>query len=650
MKLIHYILPLLIVVTFAQPVKPQLNKAYFYLKAEKLIAKNRFAEALPYINTLIQADSTLIEGWFLRGIARYNLGDLYGADTDFSHALSIHPFFTPALHFHAITQSDLLHYTEAIHSIKQAIKLKPNSSDYYYTLGAIYLQKSDYQPAIRAFSGAIRLNNRNRMAWLYRGVARLQTTDTLGALSDYNFALRLSPKYVEAFLRRGLLNAELKKFTLAFADINRAVKLDSLNPTLYFNRAIIAYNANQPKRALSDLNRAIELKPDYPLARFNRAVIHLQTHNQTEALTDLTELTKLTPNNILVYYYRALLFMETNKPSRALQDLNFAIKLFPDFAQAYLIRARVKQKMGLNSASEADYIKAKALSERYSSENSSLQNLLDSTGKLRKLISLERHFDFASRIPAGSFSLSTLSIFKSILIPVLTPTDPLAPESQPLFTSVKPVFTSLPSKTELYFAPAVLTDTLLLRNLTDTPNSLAPSVKHFIKGLYSSRKNRYLEAESHFKAALKIIPNNPIVRAALIINQVDMLRFIEETIQGSMSQRVTLNNESTSQSRTIEEYTKAQSELKALIKHFPSSGIIEYNIATLSLFQSDFKGAIHWYNLALGKNPKLVYARYNRGLARLITGDSLSGCSDLTESGEQGMPEAFETLKKFCKR
>ena len=65
----------------------QLNKAYFFFKGEELLSKQKFNEALPYLNTLIGIDSTIYEGWFLRGVAKYNLGDFYGAISDFDKTI-----------------------------------------------------------------------------------------------------------------------------------------------------------------------------------------------------------------------------------------------------------------------------------------------------------------------------------------------------------------------------------------------------------------------------------------------------------------------------------------------------------------------------------------------------------------------------------
>ena len=50
---------------------------------------NDYQEAIRTLNTLLRFDEDAFEGYFLRGIAKYNLDDLLGAEDDFSTACRI---------------------------------------------------------------------------------------------------------------------------------------------------------------------------------------------------------------------------------------------------------------------------------------------------------------------------------------------------------------------------------------------------------------------------------------------------------------------------------------------------------------------------------------------------------------------------------
>ena len=74
----------------------QLNKAYFFYAGRSFLIESKYRDAIEVLNILLRADSTAYEGYFLRGIAKYNLDDLIGADQDFSEAIRKNHVFTTA--------------------------------------------------------------------------------------------------------------------------------------------------------------------------------------------------------------------------------------------------------------------------------------------------------------------------------------------------------------------------------------------------------------------------------------------------------------------------------------------------------------------------------------------------------------------------
>ena len=62
----------------------QLNKNYFFWVGRSYIIDNKFRDAIETLNVLLKVDTKAYEGYFLRGIAKYNLDDLLGAEQDFS--------------------------------------------------------------------------------------------------------------------------------------------------------------------------------------------------------------------------------------------------------------------------------------------------------------------------------------------------------------------------------------------------------------------------------------------------------------------------------------------------------------------------------------------------------------------------------------
>ena len=73
----------------------QLDKHYFFYVGRSYIIDNKFRDAIETLNVLLKVDEKAYEGYFLRGIAKYNLDDLLGAEQDFSYAIENNPVLRP---------------------------------------------------------------------------------------------------------------------------------------------------------------------------------------------------------------------------------------------------------------------------------------------------------------------------------------------------------------------------------------------------------------------------------------------------------------------------------------------------------------------------------------------------------------------------
>ncbi|MEA3479023.1 MAG: hypothetical protein U9R60_12635, partial [Bacteroidota bacterium] len=62
----------------------QVNIRHFMTMGRNALMDNDFASAVQYFNVIINHEPDLFEPYFLRGVAKYNLGDYQGAERDFS--------------------------------------------------------------------------------------------------------------------------------------------------------------------------------------------------------------------------------------------------------------------------------------------------------------------------------------------------------------------------------------------------------------------------------------------------------------------------------------------------------------------------------------------------------------------------------------
>ena len=139
----------------------QYNKDYFFNMGRKLMTNNDYQEAIRVLNVLLRFDNNAYEGYFLRGIAKYNLDDLLGADADFTNAVSLNPVFTGAFYYRAITRTRLGNYDDALNDFKQAIELRAGLPDPYYSRGVTRLLNQQFKLAIEDFDKYIRYEKRH---------------------------------------------------------------------------------------------------------------------------------------------------------------------------------------------------------------------------------------------------------------------------------------------------------------------------------------------------------------------------------------------------------------------------------------------------------------------------------------------------------
>ena len=62
---------------------------------------------------------------------------------------------------------------------------------------------------------------------------------------------------------------------------------------------------------------------------------------------------------------------------------------------------------------------------------------------------------------------------------------------------------------------------------------------------------------------------------------------------------------------------------------------------------SDYKSAIVDYTTAIEFDNAFAEAYYNRGLARIYTGNVDEGVADLSRAGELGLFNAYSVIKRF---
>lgn len=639
--------------------RAQYNKEYFFWVGRKCMMNNDYQEAIRTLNTLLRHDEDAFEGYFLRGIAKYNLDDLLGAEADFTAAIVKNPVFTTAYTYRAITRSRLGNYDDALSDFREAIELRPDLPNPYYSRGVTRLLNQQFTEAIEDFDLFIRQENKVADAYINRGICYLYLKDTTRAYENFDTAIRTNRENPDSYNRRGALYMQQKRYPDAEADFDRAVRCDSNYLVSFFNRALLYSETNRPMQALADFDRVLRLDSTSSLAYYNRAIVRTQIGDYNRALADYDKVALYSPGNVLVYYNRAALYSRLGDIEAAIGDYDRAIGLYPDFANAYINRAELRYLMRDEKGARSDRAAAQHKIAEYRSRltDSTYSIFADTTQRFDRLLS------FDSKLPGNEFSslaarssggdLTLIPLFKFTLA---------RPDST--VTALRRLYR--PQRSEDFLKKIGNPDLAIASGDSNIPadslvlldEEFALRMKRgetawtdlFLRGITQSLVKQYTNSVNTYSQAIDLNPANPFLYFNRSTTRAEMIDFIS-SIDNSY-QRITIDSDPANRLRNNSSrdynYDEAIADLNKAIKLYPDFAYSYYNRANLLALSGKLPEAYEDYTRAVELNPSLAEAYYNRGLVQIFMKDTRKGCLDLSKAGELGILQAYDVLKKYA--
>ncbi|MDE6374254.1 MAG: tetratricopeptide repeat protein [Alistipes sp.] len=639
-------------------VRAQYNREYFFWMGQRCMMESNYQEAIRTLNTLLRFDEDAYEGYFLRGIAKYNLDDLIGAEADFTTAIRKNPVYTQAYTYRAVTRSRLGNYDDALQDFREAIDLRPDLPGPYYSRGVTRLLNQQFREAIDDFDKFIRQENKVADAFLCRGLSYLHLKDTLRAYENFDMAIRTNRENPSGYNHRGGLYLHQQRYAEAEADFNQAIGCDSTYLLSYFNRALVYSSTNRPTQALRDFDRVIALDTLNSLAYFNRAMLRTQVGDYNRALDDYDRVAAYSPNNVLVYYNRAGVYTQLGEIEKAIEDYTSAIELYPDFANAYIYRGRLRELLHDARGARADRNTAQRKIAEYRSRlsDSTYSIYADTTQRFDRLLSFETKlsgasFDKIAGHNGGREEMRLLPLFKFSL---------MRPDTMPVVERYHlqriEDFKRRIGNPYLVLscrASDLVPDTLvqLDKRYTQELKRGNPSWEvYFERGVTQSLIKQYTISVNTYSSAIEMNPTNPFLYLNRSTTRAEMIDFIS-SIDNSY-QRITIDsdpaNRLNNNSKRTYSYDEAIADLNKAIKLCPDFAHAYYNRANLKALSGSLPEAFEDYTKAIGLNPWLAEAYYNRGIVQILMKDTRKGCLDLSKAGELGIEEAYEVLKRHA--
>ena len=343
----------------------QINAEQVLTIGRNVLSMEDYMLAIQYFNQAIKAKPYLADPYFFRALAKLNLDDYKGAETDCTLALERNKFKSEAYKLRGFARQQM--GLDSLAILDYNIGLDYNPTDKYFlfykAVAQTTLEKND--DAEETFASLLRQYPKFEEGYTARGRLNIQRGDTVAALADLDRALSLSKSLINPYLMRAEIEWARKEWDKAGEDMDAAIRLRPELPDLYVNRAFIRYNSDDFFGAMSDYNYTLELDPKNTSALFNRALLRYEVKDLERAEEDLSAVLALNPANFHALYNRGLIRMEMEKNELALSDFNSIATKYPRFYPVYYAMAECKRNMGDMKAAMQLAYKADDMVKKY---------------------------------------------------------------------------------------------------------------------------------------------------------------------------------------------------------------------------------------------------------------------------------------------
>ena len=212
--------------------------------AELYLYVRKYKESVQYINMALKLDKYNAKAYFMKGMNYKELKDTAKAISSMQTAVE-----QDQQYYNAYIQLGILCAAQgnslAVQYYKNAIKLKPRSTEAWYDLGKCYQDMESWANAISSYNALLKIDVSYKYAHYNLGVVYfLGLKKYPEAIDHYTQAINLDPKYTEAYYARGICFKEMHKMKDAIKDF---VACTSINPDF-----------EPAKEVLKEMNHGVE--------------------------------------------------------------------------------------------------------------------------------------------------------------------------------------------------------------------------------------------------------------------------------------------------------------------------------------------------------------------------------------------------------
>lgn len=181
---------------------------------------------------------------------------------------------------------------------KKILKLDKNNFDSFFLLGAVSLEKKNFDEAIQLLNKAIQLRPENPNSYQNLGLAFLELGDFKKAKESLSKAIQIKPDHVDAHFNLGNVYKQMRNFKKAQMFYEKTIEIEPNHASALNNLGNVYKKLGEFLKAISSFNKAILIKPNHVRAYHNLANTFNQLGDSEKAIESLKKVLKYQPYNL----------------------------------------------------------------------------------------------------------------------------------------------------------------------------------------------------------------------------------------------------------------------------------------------------------------------------------------------------------------
>ena len=231
-------------------------------------------------------------------------------------------------------------YDQAIKCLREAIRLDPENSHYWYNLGTSLSYKDfdgNYEEALRCFSESVGIDPHNAKAWYNLGtiIYKMEPDNTYSSISAYEKCIAEDPNYVSAWIGISKAYKTAGNYTGALKSLRKVTGLQPNNGWAWNEKGKIYDSLDDRWSAISNYNQALKININDADAWFDKGYDLIQLKQFDAALEAYDNYTKMRPNDPRGWLNKGVAIGSHLKYDEAIKAYDEAIRLDPKYADAW---------------------------------------------------------------------------------------------------------------------------------------------------------------------------------------------------------------------------------------------------------------------------------------------------------------------------